>query len=99
MIDGSDLQLTETSMARARVQTLLTLKSAKLEAEDIYRYFTCLKMPYSVNLMLYVVIYATVFLKRQILQSSLSFCITLIMHYLPKCIEFGVYEVGRREII
>ena len=62
MIDGSDLQLTETSMARARVQTLLTLKSAKLEAEDIYRYFTCLKMPYSVNLKLYVVIYATVFL-------------------------------------
>ena len=51
-------------MAQARVQTLLTLKSAKLEAEDIYRYFTCLKMPYSVNLMLYVVIYATVFLKR-----------------------------------
>ena len=56
--------LTETSMARARVQTLLTLKSAKLEAEDIYRYFTCLKMPYSVNLKLYVVIYAAVFLKR-----------------------------------
>ena len=68
MIDGSDLQLTETSMARARVQTLLTLKSAKLEAEDIYRSFTCLKMPYSVtvNLKLYVVIYATVFLSRDI---------------------------------